>query len=64
MAFGYDGGVRGPRHRHRRIIDVVQAVAVAEAVLRQNNVLALLPQDADEDAPALDRHVYAADAVA
>ncbi len=49
---------------HRRVVDVVQAVAVAEAVLRQNNVLALLLQDIDVDSPAFGGHLYATDAVA
>jgi hypothetical protein len=64
MRFGYDGGAGGPRHGHRDVVDVVQAIAVAEAVLRQNDVPALLTEHADVDAPAFDGHVYAADAVA
>lgn len=64
VALGYDGGACGPRHGHRGVVDVVQAVAVAKAVLRQNDVPALLTEHANVDAPALDGHVYAADAVA
>ena len=54
---------RCPRQRNRRIVDVKEAVAVAESILSQNHMLTPLAQHADEYAPTLDGHVYPADAV-
>jgi len=54
----------GPRNRNRRIINIEQAITVAKSILRQNDVLLTLAQNANIHAPTLDRHVYAAEAVA
>ncbi len=60
MRFSKNRGVGGPRQRHGGVVYVVEPVAVAEAVLRQNHMPPLLPQHTDEHAPAFGGNVDAA----
>jgi hypothetical protein len=64
VLLGQDRRAGGPRNRNRRIINIEQAITVAESILRQNDVLLTLAQNANIHAPTLDGHVYAAEAVA
>jgi len=64
MTFDNNSCLGHPWHRHRGVVDVVEPVRVAEAVLRQNHMFCPLTQQPDEYAPAFDGDVYAAGAIA
>jgi hypothetical protein len=49
-------GIFNPPNRNSSIIQITQAIGVLEAVLRQNNVLALA-KDPDKHAPAAHRNI-------
>ena len=59
VVFDYDGYVDCPGCGDSCIINVVYAVGVAEAVLGEDYVFVFFAENAKEDAPALDGHVYA-----